>query len=165
MGATLRKPIVATSDIVTDADTDLVALGSLKPGDWVPLRRKKPSGTRKSEVVLCDGRGRRLGRISAGLEKSVGLRMDAGWRTACLISRIIAGSTARPEGSVIVFCYPREDEDRVRSAVADLAARIRAEMRHRRYVAAPLRRSGETSYGLPASISAVEEPAYQSGPE
>ena len=165
MRVTLRKPIVATSEIFADADTDPSALGSLRPGDWVPIRPKKSGGARTRQVVLCDGKGRRLGRVSAELEKSLGSRMDAGWRTACLVSRLIAGPAERARGSVIVFCYPREDEDRVRSVVADLSDHIRGDMREKRYVAIPMRRSRGTLYGLPASISAVEEPAYQARPE
>jgi hypothetical protein len=159
---TRAKPIVDTSSVITDVRSDCDALGSIRPGDWVQLRRQEPEHADKNVIVLSDYKGRRLGRISPELSRSVGPHMAAGWRTFCLISQVVAvGSERCVQASVIVFCYDRRDDELVRPALLNLATRIRKDMQHSRYVAVPSPKRRGSFHGLPVAVIATEEPAYQ----
>ena len=156
------RPIVDTSDIVTDEESDRAAFTELKPGDWVQLRRRPLDYEDKHAVCVFDYKGRRLGQLRPDLAKSCGPHMAAGWRTFCLVSQVVAAQPGSPaHGSVIVFCYDHEDDDEVRPALLDLSTRIRKGMYLRHYVAAPAPRRRGSFHGLPVNVSALEEPAYQ----
>jgi hypothetical protein len=162
MSLVKARPIVDTSEIVTDADSDVAAFESLKPGDWVQLRRRPTDGADKHAVCVFDYKGRRLGRLRADLAKSCGQHMAAGWRSFCLVSQVVAAEPGTPAlGSVIVFCYDHEDDDQVRPALLDLSTRIRKGMFQRQFVAAPAPRRRGSFHGLPVSISTLEQPAYR----
>ena len=151
-----------TSEIVTDDDCDVAAFESLKPGDWVQLRRRSLDQEDKNAVCVFDYKGRRLGRLRADLAKSCGQHMAAGWRTFCLVSQVVGAEPGAPAlGSVIVFCYDHQDDEQVRPALLDLSTRIRKEMFQRRFVAAPAPRRRGSFHGLPVSISTLDEPAYR----
>lgn len=156
-----RAPIVDTSEIITDADSDRNALGSLRPGDWAHLKREPLNHADRNGVLLFDGVGRRLGHISPALAKVVRPRMASGWRNWCLVSQVISmESEEAPQGAVIVFCYDRRDEYQVSPALLDLATRIRKGMHHNLYVAVPSRRRRGSFHGLPVNVDTTEEPAY-----
>jgi len=156
------RPIVDTSDIVMDGESDLAAFKELKPGDWVQLRRGSLDHEDKHAVCVFDYKGRRLGRLRADLAKSCAPHMAAGWRTFCLVSQVQSAQPGSPaHGSVIVFCYDHEDDDEVRPALLDLSTRIRKGMYQRQYVAAPAPRRRGSFHGLPVSISTLDQPAYQ----
>jgi hypothetical protein len=162
MSLVRTRPIVDTSEIVTDADSDVAAFESLRPGDWVQLRRRPLDQQDKRSVCVFDYKGRRLGRLRADLAKCVGPQMAGGWRTFCLVSQVVAAEPGSPAlGSVIVFCYDHEDDDQVRPALLDLSTRIRKGMLLRRYVATPAPRRRGAFHDLPVSISALDEPAYR----
>jgi len=110
---------VDTSPIITDEDSDRSALESLRPGDWAHLKREPVNHANRSGVLLFDGVGRRLGRISPALAKSVHPRMASGWRNWCLVSQVSTVESGEvPRGTVIVFCYDARDEHRVGPALA-----------------------------------------------
>lgn len=157
-----RAPIVDTSDIITDADSDRTALDSLRPGDWAHLKREPVDHAERNAVLLFDGMGRRLGHISPALTKSVRPRMASGWRNWCLVSQVATvEAEAVPKGSVIVFCYDASDEYRVVPALMDLATRIRRDVHHHLYIAVPLPKRRGSFHGLPVLIDMIEEPAYR----
>jgi hypothetical protein len=155
-----RAPIVDTSEIITDVDSDRTALESLKPGDWAHLKREPGNHGHRNAVLLFDGMGRRLGHISPALTKSVRARMAAGWRNWCLISQAVTMESGEaPKASVIVFCYDARDEYRVGPALVDLSTRIRRGMHHHLYIAVPSPKRRGSFHGLAVSIDVVEEPA------
>lgn len=157
-----RAPIVDTSDIITDADSDRTALDSLRPGDWAHLKREPVNHAERNAVLLFDGMGRRLGHISPALTKSVRPRMASGWRNWCLISQVVTmESDEVPKGSVIVFCYDARDDYRVGPALVDLATRIRRSTHHHHYTAVPSARRGVAFHDLPVRIDVNEQPALR----
>ncbi len=154
-----RAPIVDTSAIITDADSDRAALEALKPGDWAHLKAEPGNHAYRNAVLLFDGIGRRLGHISPALTKSVRPRMASGWRNWCLISQVVPmGSGEATKGSVIVFCYEARDEYRVGPALVDLSTRIRRGMHHHVYIAVPSPSRRASFHGLPVRIDMVGEP-------
>jgi hypothetical protein len=156
------RPIVDTSEIITDADSDAAAFEALKPGDWVQLRRRPMDHEDKHAVCVFDYKGRRLGRLRSDLAKRVGTHIVAGWRTFCLVSQVAAARLGTPaQGSVIVFCYDHEEDEQVRPALLDLSTRIRKGMLQRSYVATPAPRHRGAFHDLPVNISTLDEPAYR----